>query len=327
MSGAVGSGEGAALAWLVLIVSLPPNPSSLRVRAWRRLRALGAVPLKNSVYLLPLSPEHQEHFHWLTQEIQKDGGEATLLRVERIETMTPAEVIHLFQAARDEDYRALASRLRPVLAALGRKSAGRTRARLEEELARLARELERLREIDFFDAPARREAERLKEAVERRLRPPRAPGPPGEGELRADALRGRRWVTRPRPHVDRLASAWLIKRFVDPDAEFLFAPPDALPPEAIPFDIVGAELGHAGQDCTFETLLRRTGLGDRRLAALAEVVHAADLRDDKFQREEARGIDLALRGLLAACKDDHEVLASGFRLFDGLYAILPGGAP
>jgi hypothetical protein len=320
VSGAVGSGEGAALAWLVLIVSLPPNPSSLRVRAWRRLRALGAVPLKNSVYLLPFSPEHQEHFHWLTQEIQKDGGEATLLRVERIETMTPAEVIHLFQAARDEDYRALASRLRPVLAALGRKSVGRTRARLEEELARLARELERLREIDFFDAPARREAERLKEAVERRLRPPRAPGQPGEGELRADALRGRRWVTRPRPHVDRLASAWLIKRFVDPEAEFLFAAPEEFPPDAIAFDAPGAEFGHHGPDCTFETLLGRFALSDRRLRRLGEIVHEVDLRDGRFGREEARGLDLAIRGLLLVLKDDHEVLAYGLTLFDGLYA-------
>ncbi|OGK84320.1 MAG: hypothetical protein A2050_08300 [Candidatus Rokubacteria bacterium GWA2_73_35] len=147
-----------------------------------------------------------------------------------------------------------------------------------------------------------------------------APAPPAP----LGALRGRRWVTRPRPHVDRIASAWLIKRFVDPDAEFLFAPAEALPPDAIPFDVLGAELSHAGADCTFETLLRRAGLGDRRLAALAEIVHAADLRDDKYQREEARGLDVALRGLLAVTKDDHEVLATGMRLFDGLYATLGG---
>ncbi|OGL16932.1 MAG: hypothetical protein A3F92_13865 [Candidatus Rokubacteria bacterium RIFCSPLOWO2_12_FULL_71_22] len=313
-------------AWLVLVVRLPAQPSSQRVRAWRRLKTLGAVALKNSVWVLPHSAESYEQLQWLDQEIQRDGGEATLLKVDRIENLAEDAVIRLFNDARDRDWHRLAERYRALLRALDRRPGRRAPRAAGETPARLARELERLRPIDFFDAPGRREVERLREAVELRLRAarPAAAGPP---PAPLEALRGRRWVTRPRPHVDRIASAWLIKRFVDPDAEFLFAPPDALPPEAIPFDIVGAELGHAGQDCTFETLLRRTGLGDRRLAALAEVVHAADLRDDKFQREEARGIDLALRGLLAACKDDHEVLASGFRLFDGLYAILPGGAP
>ena len=282
-------------AWLVLVVRLPAQPSSQRVRAWRRLKTLGAVALKNSVWVLPHSAESYEQLQWLDQEIQRDGGEATLLKVDRIENLAEDAVIRLFNDARDRDWHRLAERYRALLRALDRR-------------------------------PGRREVERLREAVDLRLRAA-CPAPAGPPPAPLEALRGRRWVTRPRPHVDRIASAWLIKRFVDPDAEFLFAPPDALPPEAIPFDTVGAELGHAGEDCTFETLLRRTGLGDRRLAALAEVVHAADLRDDKFQREEARGVDLVLRGLLAACKDDHEVLASGFRLFDGLYAILPGGAP
>ena len=136
------------------------------------------------------------------------------------------------------------------------------------------------------------------------------------------ALRGRRWVTRPRPHVDRIASAWLIKRFVDPAAAFLFARPEEFPAEAIPFDALGAEFGHQGEDCTFETLIKRCGLRDRRLAELAEIVHEVDLRDQKYRREEARGIDLAIRGLLAALKDDQDVLAHGMTLFDGLYAAL-----
>ncbi|MGH7320824.1 MAG: chromate resistance protein ChrB domain-containing protein [Candidatus Rokuibacteriota bacterium] len=308
--------------WLVLIVSLPPHPSSLRVRVWRRLRARGAVPLKNSVYLLPLTAENQEDFQWLAQEIRKDGGEATLLKVDQIENMTPDEVVRLFQEARDQDYRQLAERGRKLLGALDRTSAGRRVARRDEELARLTRELERIKDIDFFDAPGRREVERLREALEIRLRPPdtrERPGPAGGDPAR---FRGRRWVTRPRPHVDRLASAWLIKRFIDPDAEFLFVPPDEFPEGAIPFDAPGAEFSHHGDDCTFETLLTRFGLRDRRLGRLAEIVHEVDLRDDKFGREEARGVDLAIRGLLAALKDDHELLAHGLTLFDGLYAMM-----
>jgi len=305
-------------AWLVLIVRLPPHPSSLRVKAWRRLRAVGAVALKNSVYLLPATPENQEHLQWLAQEVQKDGGEATLLRVAEIENVKPADVVRLFREARDADYGRLAERYRAILRALPPKGPGRASARRDEELNRLDRELTRVREIDFFEAPGAREVERLREAVERRLRP--AGPPPRAGQARAEAFRGRRWVTRPRPHVDRLASAWLVKRFVDPDAEFVFAAPEDFPPDAVPFDAPGADFSHHGEACTFETLIERFGLRDRRLRELAEIVHDMDLRDDRFGRDEARGLDLALRGLLAIFKDDHQVLAQGIILFDGLYA-------
>ena len=140
-------------------------------------------------------------------------------------------------------------------------------------------------------------------------------------------LRGRRWVTRPRPHIDRIASAWLIKRFIDPQAEFVFASPAEFPPDAIPFDAPGVELSHQGEDCTFETLVKRANLRDRRLTRLAELVHEADLRDGKYPHEEARGIDVAVRALLAASTDDHQVLAQGMALFEGLYATTPRRNP
>lgn len=309
-------------AWLLLIVSLPPEPSSRRVRAWRKLRALGAVALKNSVYLLPFTPENYEQFQWLTQEIQKDGGEATLVKADRIENMKAADVIRLFQEARDREYRSLAERYRQVLRGLDRKAGGRTAARWDEALARLAKEVDRVREIDFFDAAGYQEVKRLRETIEMRLHPPRPVAVSGHAEIPLDSLRGRRWVTRPRPHIDRIASAWLIKRFIDAEAEFLFAPPEEFPADAVPFDALGAEFGHQGEDCTFETLLKRVGLGDSRLAQLAEIVHEVDLRDQKFRRDEARGIDLAIRGLLAVLKDDHQVVAHGMTLFDGLYAAI-----
>ena len=313
--------------WLVLIVRLPPHPSSLRVRAWRKLKALGAVALKNSVYLLPSTPEHYEQCQWLSQEAQRSGGEATLLQVERIENLPSDEVVRLFRTARDQDYRRLGERYRRLLRVLDRRGPGRSPARQEEELARLAKELDRLRQIDFFDAPGSQEVERLREAVEGRLRLAAPSTATGREGAPLAAFRGRRWVTRPRPHVDRVASAWLIKRFLDPEAEFLFATPEEFPEDAIPFDAVGAEFGHQGDDCTFETLLTRGGLRDRRLSHLAEIVHEADLRDDKFHRQEARGIDLVIRGLLLALKDDHEALAHGLTLFDGLYEALGDRKP
>lgn len=300
--------------WILLLLSLPPRPSSLRVRTWRRLRVLGAVPLKSGAYLLPHSAEHYEQFQWLAQEIQRDGGDGTLLRVERIENMQEADVVRLFQDVRNQDYAELADRYRKLLK-------GR-RPRLADELARLTRDMDRIGDIDFFEASGRREAERAREAVEQRVAPGRARPAGAAPPLDLDALKARRWVTRPRPHVDRVASAWLIKRFVDPEAEFLFAAPDQIPGDAIPFDMAGVDFGHHGDDCTFETLLRRTGLRDRKLGILAEIVHEADLKDQKFARDEARGIDLVLRGLLGAIKDDHEALAHGLILFDGLYSTI-----
>lgn len=153
-----------------------------------------------------------------------------------------------------------------------------------------------------------------------RTRRPEAQRPQPRPILDLTTLRGRRWVTRPRPHVDRVASAWLIKRFIDPDAVFLFAPPAEFPADAIPFDAPGVELSHQGEDCTFETLVKRANLRDRRLVRLAELVHEADLRDGKYPHEEARGIDVAIRALLAAASDDQQVLAQGMTLFEGLYA-------
>lgn len=270
------------------------------------------MPLKSSAYLLPDSPDRYEQFQWLAQEIQRDGGDATLLRVDRIENMQEPDVVRQFQEARNHDYAALAERYRKLLKGRG--------PRLTEELARLAREMARITEIDFFEAPGRREVERAREAVEERIASGRGRPAGTAPPLDLAALKGRRWVTRPRPHVDRIASAWLIKRFVDPAAEFVFAPPDQIPGDAIPFDMAGVEFGHHGEDCTFETLLRRTELRDRKLAVLAEIVHEADIKDQKFAREEARGIDLALRALLSAIKDDHEALAQGMTLFDGLYS-------
>lgn len=309
-------------AWLVLMVSVPPHPSSLRVRVWRKLRALGAVALKKSVYILPFNPDNLEHFQWLSQEVQREGGEATLLKVDRLENMTPADVVRRFQDARSQDYRTLAARYRAIAQGLERKARRPTTARREEEVARLGRELARVKEIDFFDAPGFQEVTRLRETIEMRLHPPGAPTAAEGRQVHLDALKGRRWVTRPRPHVDRLGSAWLIKRFIDPEASFLFARPEEFPGDAIPFDALGAEFGHQGEDCTFETLIKRCGLRDPRLAHLAEIVHEVDLRDQKFHRDEARGVDLVIRGLLAVLKDDQGILAYGMTLFDGLYATL-----
>jgi len=308
---------------LLLLVGVPPRPSSLRVRVWRRLRSLGAVPLKRSAYLLPDTPDGYEDFQWLAQEIERDGGDATLIRVAQIENVTPAEVTRLFHEPRDHDYKQLAGRYRKLLQEIDRAKTDAARERVQAQVARLAKDHQRLRDIDFFDAPGGAEVRRIEEAIAMRTRRPEAPSGAEPATLDLTKLRGRRWVTRPRPHIDRIASAWLIKRFIDPNATFIFAPPAEFPSDAVPFDTPGVELTHHGEDCTFETLVKRARLRDRRLTRLAELVHAADLRDGKYAHEEALGIDVAIRALLAASPDDHQVLAQGMALFEGLYATTP----
>ena len=307
---------------LLLLVGVPPTPSSLRVRVWRRLRTLGAVPLKRSAYLLPDTPERYEDFTWLAQEIQREGGDATLIRVQQIENVQSSEVLRLFHEPRDQDYKQLAARYRKLLQSLEKKSAAKS-TRVQAELGRLTKDHQRIRDIDFFDAPGGAEVRRLEEAIAMRTRRPETARREERPALDLSKLRGRRWVTRPRPHIDRIASAWLIKRFIDPNAAFVFASPAEFPKDAIPFDAPGVELSHEGEDCTFETLIKRARLRDRRLARLAEVVHDADLRDGKYPHEEARGIDVAVRALLAASTDDHQVLAQGMALFEGLYTTTP----
>jgi hypothetical protein len=277
------------------------------------------VALKRGAFLLPDTPDRYEDFQWLAQEIQREGGDATLIRVQQIENLAPADVARLFHEPRDADYRQLAVRYRKLLQALDRKSAAGGE-RVQTELARLQKEHQRVHDIDFFDAPGGAEVRRLEEAIAMRTRRPETARREDRPTLDLGTLRRRRWVTRPRPHVDRIASAWLIKRFIDPDAEFVFAAPAEFPADAIPFDAPGVELSHHGEDCTFETLVKRARLRDRRLTRLAEIVHEADLRDGKYPHAEARGIDASIRALLAASPDDHQVLAHGLALFEGLYA-------
>jgi hypothetical protein len=301
---------------LLLLVGVPPTPSSLRVRVWRRLRSLGAVALKRSAYLLPDTPERYEDFQWLAQEIQREGGEATLIRVQQIENVSPTEVLRLFHEPRDEDYKRLAMRYRKALQGSDRKSAARS-ARRQEELARLAKDHERLREIDFFDAPGGAEVRRLEEAIAMRSRRPETARREERPTLDLTKLRGRRWVTRPRPHIDRLASAWLIKRFIDPQAEFVFADPPAFPPDAVPFDAPGVELSHQGEDCTFETLMKRARLRDRMSVGVAFCTVATSglprrRRVQAFEQGHAVGEHLVVVGRRGEQRSDRHVDAAGF---------------
>jgi len=311
--------------WLTLLMSLPPSPTRHRVGVWRKLQRMGAVKLRGAAWILPETPETTELFQWLVQEIQSFHGEATLLRVDRIETMRDEQVSALFHKARAAEYHALLQGCREVTAQIDRlKSAHRgsvphVRARLDA----LKRELDRIQAIDYLESPIGLRAKASWEAVAKRLRAVEAkPGAGGRTHRASAPPAGSTWVTRPRPHIDRIASAWLIKRFCDPTARFAFADAADAARKGIPFDIVGAEYGHHGDDCTFETLVKRYSIKDRRVGLIAEIVHEADLHDGKFTRQESTGLDLAIKGLAATTQDDDELLKRGMALFDGLYSVL-----
>ncbi len=311
----------AAASWLLLIHQLPPKPAYLRVKVWRRLQALGAVAIKNSVYVLPSSDEAREDFGWVLREIVKDGGEATLCEARLVEGLDDAEVRRAFHAARQSDYAAIAEDARKLGARVPRGVVPvARRTQLEAEIARLRRRLTDVAAIDFFGAPGREASEGRVRALEARLRPatsaPAAVRPESLG-----ALRRRIWVTRKGIHVDRIASAWLIRRCVDPGARFKFVSAKGYVPVAkeIRFDMFEAEFTHEGEACTFEVLIARLGLGDRALVPIAEIVHDVDLKDAKFGRPETAGVDRLIAGIAMATDDDEARLARGTTVFDGLY--------
>ena len=290
--------------WLMLLMSLPPTPTRHRVGVWRKLQRMGAVRLRGSAWILPETPETTELFQWLVQEIESFRGEATLVHVDRIENMTAEQVRALFHKARSHEYRTVIQGCREILAQLDRH-----RAHPRGTLDGLKRELDRIQAIDHLDAPEGQRARTLWETTAKRLRAAETRPSPGGGRQRASLPpKGSTWVTRPRPHIDRIASAWLVTRFCDADAKFAFADAADAARKGIPFDVLGADFGHHGEDCTFETLVKRFGIKDRRVKLIAEIVHEADLHDGKFTRNESTGVDLAIRGLAASIQDDHALL-------------------
>lgn len=309
--------------WLLLMHQIPPHPGYLRVKIGRRLSDLGAVAVKNSIYVLPRGDETREDFQWVRREIVAGGGDASVCEARFVEGLSDEAVEALFREARAADYAALlqeARRLQGLLARPGKRGA-EARSRVATALGRLRKRQAEVEAIDFFRANGRDALAGLMAAIEGALRPPEAPQSEDPPVSPAD-FRGRTWVTRADLHVDRMASAWLIRRFIDPRARFRFtaSPRGKRAPAEITFDMFEADFTHEGDRCTFEVLVRRFGLEDVPLRHIAEMVHDIDLKDAKFARPEAAGIDRLLAGLVRRHKDDAARLQEGSAVFDALYA-------
>ena len=309
--------------WLLLIHQIPPKPDYLRVKIWRRLQRLGSVPVKNSVYVLPKSEQAQEDFQWVLREVIESGGDASLCEARFVDGLTDNEVEELFRSAREPEYREIsreAERLRTSLAKKS-KASGATSKQLAVELEKLHKRVADISAIDFFGAPGREAVERQIFALDARLRQPSLSEKAKQMKLQAEEFRDRTWVTRKGIHVDRMGSAWLIRRFIDPGARFKFVPAKGYQPEPaeLRFDMYEAEFTHEGDLCTFEVLLRRFALRDGVLARLGEIVHDIDLKDGKYAHPETPGLDHLIAGIALRHQDDEARLQDGAAALEALY--------
>lgn len=294
--------------WLIMLYSLPAKTGALRLSLWRQLKRLGAVSLKTSASVLPDRPDLYESFQWLAQRVREEGGAVTLVRADDIDGVSDDELVDMFQRARSDEYTEIGAAGRLLLSAKGGKSKA-----APEEVEKLVARFQSVRQVDFFDCPKAADVE----MILRRLVD--GAGGPKAKKLSAKHYQNRVWLTRPRPEVDRVGSAWLIQRYIDAKATFVFATEAAEHPEALPYDLVGVEFGHHGDNCTFETMLKRFSLRDATLKEIAAIIHDADLGDGRHGTQEGPGLLAIFRGWAQMGWSDHDILARGFDCFDALH--------
>lgn len=299
--------------WLLLMFSLPASRASQRVGVWRQLQRHGAIGLRNSGYLLPNNPTNRERFEWIANGIRHGRGEASVIAVQSIDNLSTGQLVGRFAEARARDYQALIRELRKLLSTPSPRNSANGLSRLRSRFLKIAA-------IDFFRSPLRGRVEELLEQAEAARSGASSIARPGKIHRRE--YLNRVWVTRPRPGIDRSASAWLIRRFIDSKARFAFAAEDHVPAKAVPFDMFRGGFGHRGEDCTFETLEKEFRIRNRRVNLLGQIIHDADLGDEKFGRQEGLGLDEVLKGWARQGLADRELLERGMSLIEGLYSSL-----
>jgi hypothetical protein len=295
--------------WLLLVFSLPARSASQRVQIWRKLQRYGMLALRSSGYVLPNTPVNQERMEWLATAIRTYKGQASVVQVQGFDDLPADRLERLFVEARSRDYQKLLHEAKKLLAlSPARRPGGR--------LNRIRRRFLELQDIDFFGNPLRTRLENLLAQADESG----AQKPSRGAKRKSGEYLNRLWMTRPRPGIDRVSSAWLIRRFIDPKARFAFGNEPGAHPDAIPFDMFCPQgFGHRGEDCTFETLYKQFAIRDGRVKRIAEIVHDADLGDEKFGRTEGHGLDKVLNGWAKQDLPEDELLQRGMDLIEGLY--------
>jgi hypothetical protein len=294
--------------WLLLVFTLPTSKASERVQIWRKLQRFGAIGFRNAGSLLPNTPENQERFEWLARAIRASQGEASILQIQAIDDLPSPALQDQFRDARAADYTALIDELKKLKPSVKGPSS---------QVQRLRRRFEDIAAIDFFTSPLRGRAE---EALAHAEQSGTKTNLPEKGSASKAKYQKRIWITRPRPGIDRVSSAWLIARFIDAKPRFIFDSSPVAHRNAIPFDMFqGAGFGHEGDRCTFETLCLAFNISEHRVLTLGQAIHDADLEDGKFGRPEGHTMNQILRGWAAQNVPDDELLRRGMDLMEGFY--------
>jgi hypothetical protein len=298
--------------WLLLVFGLPAQRTSQRVEIWRKLQRYGTLALPSSGYVLPNTPANRERMEWLATAIRAYKGQASVVLVQSFDDLPADDLKQRFVEARSRDYQKLLHETKKLIAlSPARRPRGQTN--------RIRRRFQDLQDIDFFGNPLRAKLENLLAQVDE----PETGRASHNQRRKNREYHNRLWITRPRPGIDRVSSAWLIRRFIDPKARFVFAAEPNSHPDAVPFDMFSSQgFGHRGEDCTFETLCKEFAIRDRRAKRIAQMIHDADLDDDKFGRAEGKALDQVLNGWARQGLPDDELLRRGMDLIEGLYESL-----
>ena len=304
------SDKKSSIPWVLLMFSLPAKQASRRVEVWRKLKRYGALSLHSGGQLLPHTPQSLENFEWLAASIRKSEGQASVVHVHSVDDRPDEELKRRFIDARSRDYEEVLSELKKILKA---------RTRPAGSLGRIRKRFGEISAIDFFNSPLRSRVEAMLAQADK---PESTISAVQRGVQRVKKEHtNRTWITRPRPGIDRVSSAWLITRFIDKHAKFIFDDDPRRHPRAVPFDMFqGNGFGHRGDDCTFETLCKEFGIRDPKVRAIGQIVHDADLDDEKFGRVEGTGLDRVLVGWAQQDVGDDELLQRGMQLIEGLYS-------
>ena len=321
------SDQNKKIEWLLLIHQIPPKPNYFRIKIWRRLQKIGAVAIKQSVYVLPNNGQAYEDLHWIVKEITEGGGTASLCKTVFLEGISNNQIESLFQVVRDVEYTKIQEDTRALIKEITDEISGdfvSLALKKKKTLSRIQNRFTETVAIDYFNAPGRDEAERILTECDALLRETK--DDVSQVTRKAENINGRTWVTRKGIYVDRIACAWLILRFIDTAGQLKFVADERYSPQPdeIRFDMFEGEYTHIGDNCTFEVLVNSFALGSQSIIAIAEIIHDIDLKDKKYGRPEVGGMQALFSGIAKNCTDDRERVTRGSMILDQLYASFGG---
>lgn len=320
--------------WLLFFYSIPATPVNNRVKIWRKLIKIGAVQLKGGVYILPYTEEHHEVLQWMLAELPGLKGEGILIKTGSIEPLQPKGIIALFNEQRNQQYQKIAKKIDEFTGRIRNLRIGgkdKKSTSLFRQYEKMQVDFQIVQQRDFFQSETGRNLEVQIKALRKQLEELTAVEKGQKRSVSTELPNGREianfsglvWLTRKRPFVDRMASAWLIRRFIDVQATFSFRDEAELMvlkgEQEVSYDVRNGDFTHIDDLCTFEVLLKSFGLADKGLTYLAGIVHDIDIKDGKFAAPEAHVIEMIIKGIRNRALSDSDTLEQGIAIFEALY--------